>query len=92
MNVIFGVGIGISLFAIFQLLKGKNSKRISTRIAVLINIIWTVRLVFILLKDSEIALKFPVLLMLDQNLLLLDSVVLWLYSKSLLNTTQFKLQ
>ncbi|WP_422104376.1 helix-turn-helix domain-containing protein [Winogradskyella sp.] len=92
MNIIFGVGIGISLFATFQLLKGKNSKLISTKIAVLINIIWTLRLVFFLLKDSEIALKFPILLMLDQNLLLLDSVVLWLYSRSLLNTTKFKLQ
>ena len=90
MNIILGIGIGISLLAVFQLLKGKNSKLISTKIAVLINIVWIVRLVFFLLKDSEIALKFPILILLDQNLLLLDSVVLWLYSKSLLNTTKFK--
>jgi len=90
MNIILGIGIGINLLAIFQLLKGKNSKLISTKLAVLINVIWIVRLVLFLLKDSEIALKFPILLMLDQNLLLLDSVVLWLYSKSLLHTTKFK--
>ncbi|WP_108801921.1 AraC family transcriptional regulator [Aquimarina sp. Aq107] len=90
MNIILGIGIGINLLAVFQLLKGKNSKLISTKIAVLINIVWFVRLIFFLLKDSEIALKFPLLLMLDQNLLLLDSVVLWLYSKSLLHTTKFK--
>lgn len=92
MNIILGIGIGISLLAIFQLLKGENSKLISTKIAILINLVWIVRIVFFLLKDSEIALKFPILLMLDQNLLLLDSVVLWLYSKSLLNTTKFKVK
>jgi AraC-like DNA-binding protein len=92
MNIILGIGIGINLFAIFQLLNGKSSKFISTRIAVLINIIWTIRLLFFILKDSEIALKFPILLMLDHNLLLLDSLVLWLYSKSLLNKAKFKLQ
>lgn len=92
MNSILGIGIGISLLAIFQLLKGKNSELNSTRIAVFINVIWTIRLVFFLLKDSELALKFPILLMLDQNLLLLDSVVLWLYSKSLLRTTKFRFQ
>ncbi len=90
MNVILGIGIGINVFTVFQLLKGKNYKLISTKIAVLINVFWTVRLVFFLLKDSEIALKYPILLMLDQNLLLLDSVMLWLYSKSLLKTTKFK--
>lgn len=92
MNSILGIGIGISLLAIFQLLKGKNSGLNSTRIAVFINVIWAIRLVFFLLKDSELALKFPILLMLDQNLLLLDSVVLWLYSKSLLRTTKFRFQ
>ncbi|MFD0992392.1 helix-turn-helix domain-containing protein [Tenacibaculum geojense] len=92
MNIILGIGIGVNLFAIFQLLKRKNSKPIPIKIALLINIIWTVRLVFFLLKDSEIALKYPILLMLDQNLLLLDSIFLWLYSKSLLNTIKFKLQ
>ncbi|WP_271784713.1 hypothetical protein, partial [Aquimarina algiphila] len=90
MKIILGIGIGISLLGIFQLLKGKNAKLTSTKIAVLINIVWTVRCIFFLLKDSEIASKYPILLMLDQNLLLLDSVVLWLYSKSLLNTTKFK--
>ena len=90
MDIILGIGIGISLLAIFQLLKGENSELNSTRIAVFINVIWTIRLVFFLLKDSELALKFPILLMLDQNLLLLDSIVLWLYSKSLLRTTKFK--
>ena len=90
MDSILGIGIGISLLAIFQLLKGENSELNSTRIAVFINVIWTIRLVFFLLKDSELALKFPILLMLDQNLLLLDSIVLWLYSKSLLRTTKFK--
>jgi len=92
MEIILGIGIGINLLAIFQLLKGKNSKLISTKIAVLININWTIRIVFFLLKETEIASRFPILLMLDQNLLLLDSVVLWLYSKSLLNTTTFKLR
>jgi len=92
MNSILGIGIGISLLAIFQLLKRKNFKLNSTRIAVFINIIWIVRLVFFLLKDSEIALKFPVLLMLDQNLLLLDSIVLWLYSKSLLQALSVVVQ
>ncbi len=92
MNIILGIGIGISLLATFQLLKDKNAKLISTKIAVLINVIGVLRLVFFLLKDSEIALKFPILLMLDQNLLLLDSVVLWLYSKSLLNTTKFNVK
>lgn len=92
MKIILGIGIGINLLAIFQLFKGKNSKLISNKIAVLINMIWTIRLLFFLLKNSEIALKFPILLMLDQNLLLLDSVALWLYSKSLLNKTKFKLQ
>ncbi|WP_109438259.1 AraC family transcriptional regulator [Aquimarina sp. AU119] len=90
MKIILGIGIGISLLGIFQLLKGKNAKLTSTKIAVLINIVWTVRCIFFLLKDSEIASKYPILLMLDQNLLLLDSVVLWLYSKSLLNTSKFK--
>ncbi|WGD35058.1 AraC family transcriptional regulator [Olleya sp. YS] len=92
MNFILGIGIGISLLAIFQLMKEKNAKLISTKIAVLINIVWIVRLAFFLIKDSEIALKFPILLMLDQNLLLLDSVVLWMYSKSLLNTAKFKVK
>ncbi|WP_109301374.1 AraC family transcriptional regulator [Aquimarina sp. AU474] len=92
MEIILGIGIGVNLLAIFQLLKGKNAKLISTKITILINIIWTIRFVFFLLKGTEIASKFPILLMLDQNLLLLDSVVLWLYSKSLLNTTKFKFQ
>lgn len=92
MNIILGIGVGVSLLAIFQLLKGKNAKLISTKVAVLINIIWIVRLVFFLLKNYEIATRFPILLMLDQNLLLLDSLFLWLYSKSLLKTTKFKLK
>ncbi len=92
MNFILGIGIGINLLAIFQLLKGKNAKLISTKIAVLINIIWITRFVFFLLKTPEIASRFPILVMLDQNLLLLDSVVLWLYTKSLLKTTKFKFQ
>lgn len=92
MKIILGIGIGINLLAIFQLFKGRNSKLISIKIAVLINIIWTIRLLFFLLKDSDIASRLPILLMLDQNLLLLDSVALWLYSKSLLNTTKLKFQ
>ena len=58
MNIILGIGIGINLFVIFQLLKGKNANLISTKTAVLINIFWAVRLVLFLLKDSEIAIKF----------------------------------
>ena len=92
MNIILGIGVGISLLTIFQLLKGKNAKLISIKVIVLMNLVWMFRLIFFLLKDSEIASKFPILLMIDQNLLLLDSVVLWLYSKSLLNTTKFKVK
>lgn len=90
MKVILGIGIGINLLAIFQLLKGRNFKLISTKIAVLINMFWAIRIVFFILKDLDISLRFPILLMLDQNLLLLDSVFLWLYSKSLLRNTTVK--
>lgn len=92
MDVIIGIGIGFNLLTIFYLLKGEKYIHISTKIAILINIIWTIRFVFFLLKDSQIALKFPILLMLDQNLLLLDSVVLWLYSKSLFDNFRIRIK
>jgi AraC-like DNA-binding protein len=84
MLFILAVGFGVNLFTLIQLVSGKSLQGLPGKIGLTIVFVWMLRFLLIYLKFEGSAEDHPVLLILDQNLFLLDSVLLWLYSRSLL--------
>lgn len=92
MEFLLTIGIGVNIFTFFQLLQGKNAGLLPNKIGMLIIGVWTMRFWLLYLKITEFSLDYPWLLILDQHLFFLDSVLLWLYARSLLHKPTFSLR
>ncbi|MFY0606804.1 MAG: helix-turn-helix transcriptional regulator [Cyclobacteriaceae bacterium] len=84
-QMVLAMQLGIHLFVIALLLVNeKEAKHPRLYLAILIISIWALRCFFYYIKFEEWALNFPFLLVIDQYLLLLDGLLLWLFSRSFL--------
>jgi AraC-like DNA-binding protein len=89
MQFLLAFGIGTNLFALWQLFSKNYHHHIPGRIGIAINLIWTLRFFFLYIKFESFVLNYPFLLVFDQFLFILDGVLLWLYSRSLLGANKF---
>lgn len=92
MEFAFALGVGINVFTLFLLIKNRSRKEHSNDIAIALVTLWLLRFLFFYIKTQDFALNYPVLFTFDQYLFLLDGVLLWLYTKSLLEAIQFSLR
>jgi AraC-like DNA-binding protein len=90
-KILLAFGMGISLFVIFQLVREGKANFLPIKIGLAMLMVWFLRFSFFYIKFEEWTLNFPVLLVIDQYLFLLDGPLLWLYTRSVLESNRFNM-
>lgn len=82
---IYIAGITVGLFSIFNNIKNRK-RSIQNSLLITILVLWVIRFSLFYLKSTSFLEAFPGIILIDQNLLFLDSVLLYLYTQSTYNT------
>ena len=85
MELIIAVGLGVNLFTLFLLFKNGRENVQANAIAIAIVMLWTLRFAISYLRTQGYFIPY----LFHQYLFLLDGVLLWLYSKSLVSHVRF---
>lgn len=87
--MLLAIGVGINVFVIIQLVR-RDELPLPARIGLSIASLWTFRFLLLYVKFEPWALEYPILLVIDQNLFLLDPVLLWMYARSIIQPIRWR--
>ena len=93
-KLVLAFGIGISIFTILQLIREGKSHHLPIKIGITMLLVWVLRFSLFYIKFEDWTLNFPVLLVIDQYLFLLDGPLLWLFTRAVLepNKVTFRMR
>lgn len=75
--MLYAIGLSLSLYVAVLLLK--NIRETPHRVLFTLVLLWAVRFFIYWVKSSEWLVRFPWMVVIDQNLFLLDGPLMWLY-------------
>ena len=88
-KLLLATGFGVSIFVIFQLIREGKASQLPIKLGIIMLVVWVFRFLLFFIKFEEWALSFPLLLIIDQYLFLLDGPLLWIYTRSVLTSNKF---
>ncbi|HEY9116495.1 MAG TPA: hypothetical protein VIN11_01650, partial [Roseivirga sp.] len=84
MQFLLAAGTGVTVFMLIQLWQKKEGNKPSLTIAMMLQLLWTIRFSLLYVKIEDPDLEVAWLIIYDQVLLFLDGPLIWFYTHSLI--------
>ena len=84
MEFVLTSAMEINLFVAIQLVRKRGAKELIFRIAAVLMTIWALRFLLLYLKLEPMNLPIPILIAFDQTFYVLDGLLVWLFTRSIL--------
>ncbi len=89
MEFVLAAVIGVLIFVIFELVRKEARNEISTKAALLIQVLWLVRFFVFYVKVDLEGDVHPLFIIYDQTFFLLDGPLIWFYTRTLIEKNPF---